>query len=426
MQKCDIMDTNENNAERFFKTISWLDTKRWEKSLDGIHYPKGIRLSDDEKILVHWLCYITDRQMPFEKIWKSGGQVFSNLVYAYTKKKTNVNDLLDPKNKNNKSFYLPKRTVAQLINDKELGKELKKRGGKTFVSKGQRGAKPVLFASRYVTDDRNTIKTTLLILDKKFKRSLTKFIKKCIERFGAEKDFLKRTTFALFLLTYSHGKKRSSTKAFEKFEEEFEEGFEKQYETFKKNSTKGKKRVWCCIRDYIKPNSPHRKYLINQFNQRETTIWDKATNKMMDQLEVPGDVWNNNPIFREKLLENIFVKTKEETAKMIRSIYDAQKDELKTKNIKFYPEQLDLTFDFIPKMCSNPKNILGKGEMCKICIFGNHYETGLLKYCHEDKNKNCPITIYACGYTTKCQPKNCQIKERVGENLCKTINDTEG
>ena len=52
---------------KIFKTISWLDDKRWNLG-DNYNFVKFFRddLTNCEKILTHWVCYITDRQMPFE------------------------------------------------------------------------------------------------------------------------------------------------------------------------------------------------------------------------------------------------------------------------------------------------------------------------------------------------------------------------
>ncbi len=80
-----------------FKIISFYDEVRWSSGVNYnlINYFKNT-IDDDTKLLTHWLCYITDRQMPFERIWDIGGFVFSDLID--TIKKKNTLELLDPEN----------------------------------------------------------------------------------------------------------------------------------------------------------------------------------------------------------------------------------------------------------------------------------------------------------------------------------------
>jgi len=75
---------DKNKLIRIFKTISWLDKCRWKNknNYDFINFFKE-DLTNCEKILTHWICYITNRQIPFEIIWDKGGYVFSESP-AYT------------------------------------------------------------------------------------------------------------------------------------------------------------------------------------------------------------------------------------------------------------------------------------------------------------------------------------------------------
>jgi len=73
-----------NSLIKICKVISWLDDRRWNTE-DNYNFINFFRedLSNCEQILTHWICYITDRQMPFEAVWDKGGYVFSELVYEY-------------------------------------------------------------------------------------------------------------------------------------------------------------------------------------------------------------------------------------------------------------------------------------------------------------------------------------------------------
>ena len=80
MNKLEIKDSEK--LLEIFKVISWLDDARW-KSPANYNFLNFFKkdLKASEKILTHWLCYITDRQMPFALIWDKGGFVFSELVH---------------------------------------------------------------------------------------------------------------------------------------------------------------------------------------------------------------------------------------------------------------------------------------------------------------------------------------------------------
>ena len=54
--------------------ISGLDYMRWNGETENYSelnlYDSNI--TEEDKILSHWISYISDRQMPFEKIWIFG------------------------------------------------------------------------------------------------------------------------------------------------------------------------------------------------------------------------------------------------------------------------------------------------------------------------------------------------------------------
>ena len=83
MAKLKIKD--KDNLIEIFKVVSWLDDMRWNtpENYNLINFSKD--LTNCEKILTHWICYITDRQMPYAKVWDNGGYVFSELVYGYSR-----------------------------------------------------------------------------------------------------------------------------------------------------------------------------------------------------------------------------------------------------------------------------------------------------------------------------------------------------
>ena len=79
----------------------------------------------------------------------------------------------------------------------------------------------------------------------------------------------------------------------------------------------------------------------------------------------------------------------------------------KDHDLQFYPEQLDVTFDFVPRMCER--------DMCDVCLFGG----GIDNICHQKPDYLCPVALVACGYQHTCGPKECDLKENRARGYCK-------
>ena len=228
-------------------------------------------------------------------------------------------------------------------------------------------------------------------------------------------------TFILYLLSYHliFKEKTHSTKYFlsdtNNYVKTFNDiindvnTFKTEYKKFIKNRFHGKKRVWCCVRDYLK--SPEfRDYFLNALsnvkdNIRLMKIWKDKRSVL--GLELPGDTWNMNSVFVNKLVKNNINIKSDKFCKELRE----------NLSPPYYPELLDFSFDFVPRMCSNSSNVINK-SMCKICIFG---KKGMMELCHQDSKKLCPITMIICGYIHKCEPEGCPIKSGVGIRLCKEL-----
>ena len=93
-----ITITNVEKLNRILDIFSQLDDIRWNiaDNYNLINYCcDKDKLTNDEKLLTHWLCYITDRQMGFERVWDVGGYVISHMVRAFTQGNyKNVRELL--------------------------------------------------------------------------------------------------------------------------------------------------------------------------------------------------------------------------------------------------------------------------------------------------------------------------------------------
>ena len=89
----------KKNIEDVFEITNFIDEARW--SSDGNYYSINYaneNLPLDDKILTHYITYITDRQMPFMRIWNIGGFVFSRLVEEYRKRCIDTIEFYEIKN----------------------------------------------------------------------------------------------------------------------------------------------------------------------------------------------------------------------------------------------------------------------------------------------------------------------------------------
>jgi hypothetical protein len=382
---------DETTLSNIFKTISWLDDKRWnvEYNYNFVNFFKN-DLSNCEKILTHWICYITDRQMPFEIVWDKGGYVFSELVYEYSR--------------NTLSPQQPKQ-----IFDKYYDKYKDNKDKERFRFKSTDN---VYFASRYVTDDYEKISQTLEVLNKsEYKRNIVVYIIDIIRKFKDSEDLLVRVACGLHLLSYHLDRKKAIAEKVTRIINENEK-FEKKLSEFKKTSTRGKKRLWCCIRDY-KKGLYHQIFnsAINEVaSENAEELIKKWDGLPMNQIELPGDVWNNSPLFRDNLFSNILDVDKIPKTwgmpDVVRELYNQIKKDKDAHD--FYPEQFDITFDFVPRMCNK--------KLCRVCLFGRD---GVESICIPTKDKYCPVALVSCGYIAKCMEAGCILKSGISKGICK-------
>ena len=379
---------DKNSFIKICRVISWLDNRRWsnENNYNFINFFRD-DLKNYEKILTHWICYITDRQMPFEVVWNKGGYVFSELIYEYERSK--------------------------LLPQKIIEKHYEEYPDKNKTRFRFKSSDNTTFASRYITDDYQNILNVLEVLNH-YKRNIISFILSIIERFFKDKeDLLVRVACGLHLLAYQlKGKRANPTDTIRRINDDRE--FERKLEEFKRTSISGKKRLWCCVRDY-KKGLYHEifKEGIREVggNRAEELIyiWNSLP---MEQIELPGDVWNNNPLFRDNLFVNVLdidnIPRDWGMSKVIREVYEKIKDCEEIAD--FYPEQFDITFDFVPRMCNK--------KLCNVCPFG---QNGVELICIPTEDKYCPIALLSCGYMAKCEGEkgNCILRKGVGKGICK-------
>ncbi|AEI15424.1 hypothetical protein Flexsi_1786 [Flexistipes sinusarabici DSM 4947] len=393
---------------KIYNIISFYDEIRWS-SLSNYNLINFCNedLDDDAKLLTHWLCYITDRQTSFQRIWDVGGFVLSDLVEQI--KKTRSLDALNPESEN--SFVCKNGNEGFSFISKS------KANGNTLLQDyySYKADERIKFTPRYYPSDYFSIIYTFSIL-KNYDFSFTKFIIEQFEKHKNSENYIKKILYSLYLLTYFEvgqpNKKDmsdfySSIKNAEsranKVYDILSNNFQKNYAKFAKRDIFNQKRAWCSLRDFLK--SPEfKKYFIHSLENEgisAVSIKKLTSLESLRQLELPGDVWNNNPIFRSCIFQNTeYEESKKSLNVILRDYFDKNKSELDES----YPEQFDVTFDFVPRMCSMKK--------CNICPI-NVLKTGeygdFFKTCVRNKDLFCTVALINCGYNYNCIGEQCKL-----------------
>ncbi len=69
-----------------------------------------------------------------------------------------------------------------------------------------------------------------------------------------------------------------------------------------------------------------------------------------------------------------------------------------------YPEQFDISFDFVPRMCMN-----NNCDICPIGLLKYHSKSGFSKTCVKNSNLYCSVALIDCGYKTGCYVQECNL-----------------
>jgi hypothetical protein len=389
------------------RIFSALDEARWfnTDNYNLINYCEG-NFSTDEKLLTHWLCYITDRQTAFQRVWDVGGYVLSHLVRAFTQDGTLLRDHMKlPSAEGGLRLECPLARPSTRLRFYDIN------------------SGPVKFASRYMPSDALSIYRTLLILDRVAERSFARFIYLAVNGETDQRVAVCKLAAALHFLTYadignvSEDSLQARVSALGTSLEQDLIAFRGEpkgfiaalSEKFEHNPFE-KKRLWCSIRDYLKSPefNPYLVAALEKTDRNEAHRWQRENvdRAALAAMELPGDVWNNNTIFRDGLFSP-HVGPIPKTWDMPRTIH-AIHTQMAGPNATFYPEQLDVTFDFVPRMCAKLQ--------CHRCVFGG----GINKLCHQQPGLYCPVILAACGYFFPCDPDNCVFKLDSVRGLCQS------
>ncbi len=398
-------------TEAGFKIMKFFDDARYESFTHEavvhgrplINYYKHV-LDNDTKLLTHWICYVSDRQMPARKIWEVGGYVYSEMIDAFKKKGLEVLD----SNREESFFFLGKEGWGFASQSEGNSRTKAYEKNQTRTKK-----RNVSFRSRYYPSDFFSFLATFHYLEKYHDRCFSKFIVSQVKKHHNKEDFVGRLLYSLYLLTYhdigrrtkdhpqdadigwAENKSQKVNSALT--DEEFESGFISFYRNNKNSRRFSQKRAWCALRDFLK--HPEFSELFQALLVEGGVVDEGVFTEMLSHLELPGDVWNNNSTFRaclcdEKVLEN----RTDPLNYVLRNEFE------KAKGWKGnYPEQFDITYDFIPRMC--------EVDNCDICPIGAAIKSGARKgkcfesVCSPATGKFCPVALACCGYKMKCKGK---------------------
>lgn len=434
----------EQYMQEKFQIMHFLDSARWQKSKAKFYpnfaYPNTQNANDlsfDEKLLTHWLLYITDRQMSFRQIWDKGGFVFSEIARTFMANKTIAH--LTNFNTNFSRFANDGYRFQSKIDYRQVSGKQQKRLARYYTNNELQSLGKIFFKSRFYTDDYVCILHTLYALQG-YNCSLTKYLAKVlkqVEQMGLTPGNVVKyavwgMAYALHRLTYEVSfkvdNKRITYKQTDAEKINIEE-YVRQYfygtshatslqtdifsnpTVFKDKLVKffkrgekfnSMKRVWCALRDYLKDpaycddfKAELQKCGVSQ--ALLDNLFDEADNhhNACQWIELPGDVWNENSEFRRCITED----TKGRLGKLLRKEYKPSMDG--------YPEEFDTTFDFVPRMCE-----LGHCDICPFAaIKGQGVDVQKIDaLCVDDTNKYCPLVLHYCGYYYKCTSrKDCAL-----------------
>lgn len=379
---------------KIFRLFAVLDAIRWQvaENYNVVNYCVD-SLNAEQKLLTHWVSYITDRGMPYETVWEVGGYALSYAVLIFTERGAAgvVDQCLRAVGDDPASGW---RWVAPLLGPNEV---LRRRG----IDSG-----PVEFASRYMPADTVSIVRTLQFLESCCGGSLGRFVARVVEGAGDGAEKLNRLAAALHGVSYAgvgqvsnadlpaaveHQRARAEDEAgaFAEDRQSWLEVCERRFE----GARYGSKRLWAALRDWVKSPEFNPLFVeaLGTAGSREAGEWGRGSRLQREALvalEVPGDVWNNNPRLMEGLVAPSVgeMPGKMGASQLLRLLYEQSG----AVEEGMYPEQFDVTFDFAPRMCAQ--------DMCEVCPFG----AGVKVLCRPMKDEYCPALVVWCGYLYRC------------------------
>lgn len=401
------------NIKSKFKLIKALDDSRWSNDNSEAWQFETSFFSDSDLfdifdnptekqaeaiLLTHYLTYICDRQMPYRHIFRAGGYVISRIVEEYLnldiRKQSDIDKLFEShfcsesEEKNSKyKYYLYVETPTE---KSEKNRKILEYFNLKDLLKG----KKLCFSSHFMLQDICCMYKTLLGLYK-IKSSFKQFLK---DNSNAGIDKLAEN---LYNLTYNSVPQISGSKDKKDFKFIVQQLRDNTNDfNYKRYQSK---RLWCVIRDFFY-HPVFKKCFIKIIGKENF----EALYQRIYEIELPGDVWNNNPKFIECFWDEKHNNSSINSSKFLREKY---KNISEFNNCNCSPIHFDITFSFVPNMCAD--------EKCGFCPLykNNSCEQFEKTFCHKSENKLCTFVLYSTGIKYKCPGKDniseCKILDAI-------------
>lgn len=386
-----------------FKVFGWLDKHRWRqpvKKSDRFFHDvvESCELRSSQKILIHWLIYILNRGKRAEPLWNNMTSGAKALVKAYCG-----------------SDVKTASHVSKLVNKY---KKVKKKNGKTANDNNDK-------ISGFPADIESIRRTLILLLN--YDKDIVHFITRRLAEWKSKypREFLPRAAFSLFLLSYGNVGtlarkddlvKDNSARLLDDIKKaksilEDDAEFEKEFKQWYVSEKRWHKRLWAGLRDYKKSVRLATIFKEGIADSKNRRAWEGYFNR---QLELPGDMWNLE-FFKhclKPIAEHVGIGHKGSAPKVVRGLWS----KVRSQCPDTHPEQLDVTFDFTPRMC--------RQELCSFCIFGPN---GAGALCNPKKGNLCPVALASCGYQVICKGRSskCFVIEGAGKGACRGISQED-
>ena len=437
----------------FAKIVQWFDgmvysqeSPAWFPGTTGYYDRRRRDWTQDENILIHWLCYIVDRQSDVKAIWTRGVDAFAGVVDRLRNCGNGTEEIVRLLG-TEISPHKPKKSRTESRGEERQSAEAK--GPKMWkFTCGYNEKEEVGFTPRFPVDKYLVVRTLCLL--KPYGLSLVGFLKNVYDKWESRQirlsendtaaDFVAKVSFAAYLLSYRDPLSKNDyglvhqlssdpgrlSEKINSYREEFNQivagkdvvaEFDRWKGTEKNpGAMYSAKRLWCALRDDLRRSD---------FN----TVWgafhvDKDS--LLPHLEITADLWNDR--FRKKaiapwakdVLDSGSYNSTDIGAWEIRGLYKRlwQDDPKRFLKDQYFPMQTDIAFDFAPKMCDRSET---SPEVCtNWCPFGKFNEGNRLcigdTLRQGDAAKKCPLLLYTCGHVCDCKPNGCFIRtERLKE-----------
>jgi hypothetical protein len=193
------METNTVQLKNILEIVKYFDDARWEhinnRKINHESFFKGV--SENGKILTHWLRYITNRNMNADKLWEKASSCLSEIVFKIENNSYNaaesdrIKKYLGIEFDNSSFRYIEKDKEGKVINNYRF----------VYV----KDEKEELFSSRYYPSDYYSIISTFEILrHKDFNFSIGNYLNTIYKHIkdNNENIVVQKIVFTLYLLTY--------------------------------------------------------------------------------------------------------------------------------------------------------------------------------------------------------------------------------